>query len=570
MITNDTEIKNKYLKENLIAYIGNKRRLLPFIENVFLEILDKDKNIKTALDLFAGSGSVSRLLKTLDLEVYSNDWEYYSYILNYAHIHVNIEETKNMFIHTGGLQNTIETINNISRIKNKDRYISKYYSPKNDYNPDLKNERLFYTQYNGTKIDIIRHNIEELYKNNAINQKEYFYLIASLIYEAATHTNTSGVFKAFHSGFGGRNKDALSRILTPISLKELPLYNGKKGYVSMLDANEFIIKNKDKKFDWVYLDPPYNQHQYGSNYHLLNTIALWDKPKINKNIYINGKKTDKGGIRKDWIKTKSDYCYKKTAKNSLINLLDNINANHIVMSYSTDGIIEFDDLISILENKGDLKIATSEYVKYRGAKRSIVNKTKNIEYLFIIDARKSKVKHNNDNHLKIKYIENIRLKLNNPVNSSKDYLLFESKEGNIKLNLKYLVHIINVEEICAELKNKSVDYIKRFSLFLDKYIKENNLEALKIYFSHLKKASLINDIKLIKYFANHILKIYARLCSKKSNEYILDITSELLDIIYKYDNISAVNKIKKRMIYNISHSGISDIKKNKILIKLEK
>ena len=570
MITNDTEIKNKYLKENLIAYIGNKRRLLPFIENVFLEILDKDKNIKTVLDLFAGSGSVSRLLKTLDLEVYSNDWEYYSYILNYAHIRINIEDTKNMFIHTGGLQNTIETINNINRIKNKDRYISKYYSPKNDYNPDLKNERLFYTQYNGTKIDIIRHNIEELYKNNAINQKEYFYLIASLIYEAATHTNTSGVFKAFHSGFGGRNKDALSRILTPISLKELPLYNGKNGYVSMLDANEFAIKNKDKKFDLVYLDPPYNQHQYGSNYHLLNTIALWDKPKINKNIYINGKKTDKGGIRKDWIKTKSDYCYKKTAKNSLINLLENINANHIVMSYSTDGIIEFDDLISILENKGDLKIATSEYVKYRGAKRSIVNKTKNIEYLFIIDARKSKVKHNNDNHLKIKYIENVRLKLNNPVNYSKDYLLFEDKEGNIKLNLKYSVHIINVEEICAELKNKSVDYIKRFSLFLDKYIKENNLEALKIYFSHLKKASLINDIKLIKYFANHILKIYARLCSKKSNEYILDITNELLDIIYKYDNINAVNKIKKRMIYNISHSGISDIKKNKILIKLEK
>ena len=569
MIINNTYIKNKYLKENLIAYIGNKRRLLPFIENVFLEILDKDKNVKTALDLFAGSGSVSRLLKTLDLEVYSNDWEYYSYILNYAHIHINIEDTKNMFLHTGGLQNTIETINNIYRIKNKDRYISKYYSPKNDYNPDLKNERLFYTQYNGTKIDIIRHNIEELYKNNAINQKEYFYLIASLIYEAATHTNTSGVFKAFHSGFGGRNKDALNRILTPISLKELPLYNGKNGYVSMLDANEFAIKNKDKKFDLVYLDPPYNQHQYGSNYHLLNTIALWDKPKINKNIYINGKKTDKGGIRKDWIKTKSDYCYKKTAKNSLINLLENINANHIVMSYSTDGIIEFDDLISILENKGDLKIATSEYVKYRGAKRSIVNKTKNIEYLFIVDARKSKIKNrNSDNHLKIKYIENIRLKLNNTVNSSKDYLLFEGKEGNIKLNLKYSVHIINVEEICAKLKNKSVDYIKRFSLFLDKYIKENNLDTLKIYFSHLKKASLINDIKLVRYFANHILKIYARLCSKKSNEYILEITNELLDIIYKYDNINAVNKIKKRMIYNISHSSISDINKNKILNKI--
>ena len=370
--------------------------------------------------------------------------------------------------------------------------------------------------------------------------------------------------------------------------------------------NFFNLVNSDldnQKDIFIFLDPPYyssiKSKLYGkkgilhSNFNHENLrdylyqtkskfLLTYDNCEYIKELYkdfymlewnlqygMNNYKQKNADIGKDWIKTKSDYCYKKTAKNSLINLLDNINANHIVMSYSTDGIIEFDDLISILENKGDLKIATSEYVKYRGAKRSIVNKTKNIEYLFIIDARKSKIKnYNNDNHLKIKYIENIRLKLNNPVNSSKDYLLFEGKEGNIKLNLKYSVHIINVEEICAELKNKSVDYIKRFSLFLDKYIKENNLEALKIYFSHLKKASLINDIKLIKYFANHILKIYARLCSKKSNEYILDITSELLDIIYKYDNINAVNKIKKRMIYNISHSGISDIKKNKILNKI--
>ena len=66
--------KDNYLKNSLIAYIGNKRRLLPFIENAFLNILEEDKNIKTALDLFAGSGSVSRLLETLNLKVYSNDW----------------------------------------------------------------------------------------------------------------------------------------------------------------------------------------------------------------------------------------------------------------------------------------------------------------------------------------------------------------------------------------------------------------------------------------------------------------------------------------------------------------
>ncbi|MBW5383611.1 DNA adenine methylase [Brachyspira pilosicoli] len=560
--------KDNYLKNNLIAYIGNKRRLLPFIENVFLNILEEDKNIKTALDLFAGSGSVSRLLKTLNLKVYSNDWEYYSYILNYAHICINEKDVKNMFKHTGGVENTINIINNIETINDKDRYISKYYAPLDDNNPDLKNERLFYTQYNATRIDIIRHNIEELYKNKAINKKEYYYLLASIIYEGATHTNTSGVFKAFHSGFGGRNKDALKRILSPISLKELSLYDGIKGEVSMLDANEYVLKNKDKHFDLVYLDPPYNQHQYGSNYHLLNTIALWDKPEINREIYINGKKTDKGGIRKDWVKTKSDYCYKKTAKDAFKNLIDNINASHIVLSYSTDGIIDYDDLISILESKGKLKIVTSEYTKYRGAKRSVINKTKNVEYLFIVDTKKNNTNSKNNN---IKYIENIRLKLNNPVDTIKDNLVFENKkEGNIILKLEYTTHIINQEEICQTLKNKSLEYIKLFSEFLNKHIKENNIEALKIYLSHLKNAILINDKKLIKYFSNHILTIYTRLCSKRSNEYIVDITNEILNIIsyYKLNDIVYIDKIKKRIVYNISHSEISEENKNNILVKL--
>lgn len=560
--------KDNYLKNNLIAYIGNKRRLLTFIENAFLNILEEDKNIKTALDLFAGSGSVSRLLKTLNLKVYSNDWEYYSYILNYAHICINEKDVKNMFKHTGGVENTINIINNIETINDKDRYISKYYAPLDDNNPDLKNERLFYTQYNATRIDIIRHNIEELYKNKAINKKEYYYLLASIIYEGATHTNTSGVFKAFHSGFGGRNKDALKRILSPISLKELSLYDGIKGEVSMLDANEYVLKNKDKHFDLVYLDPPYNQHQYGSNYHLLNTIALWDKPEINREIYINGKKTDKGGIRKDWVKTKSDYCYKKTAKDAFKNLIDNINASHIVMSYSTDGIIDYDDLISILESKGKLKIVTSEYTKYRGAKRSVINKTKNVEYLFIVDTKKTNKNNKNNN---IKYIENIRLKLNNPVDTIKDNLVFENKkEGNIILKLEYTTHIINQEEICQTLKNKSLEYIKLFSEFLNKHIKENNIEALKIYLSHLKNAILINDKKLIKYFSNHILTIYTRLCSKRSNEYIVDITNEILNIIsyYKLNDIVYIDKIKKRIVYNISHSEISEGNKNNILVKL--
>lgn len=565
------KLLDSYLKENIIAYIGNKRRLLPFLKNTFLSLIEKDKNISIAADMFSGSGSVSRLLKTLGLKVYSNDWEYYAYILNYAHLSINPKDTEKMFLHTGGLVNTLNILNNINEIKEKDRYISIYYAPKNDDNPDLLNERLFYTQYNATKIDIIRHNIELLYKNKAINKNEYYYLIAALLYEAATHTNTSGVFKAFHAGFGGRNRDALSRILSPITMRALPLYKGLRGKASMLDASIFAKKKFNKILDIAYLDPPYNQHQYGSNYHLLNTIAIWDKPKINKEIYINGKKTNKSAIRKDWIKTKSDYCYKNTAKEALANLINNTNSRYIVMSYSTDGIIEYDELISILGERGKLDIVTSEYTRYRGAKRSIVNTNKNIEYLFIVNTNKKN--NSKTKNIKKKYIEDIRLKLNYPLISSKDSIEFEAKGGNITISLKYSTHIKNANYICDNLKNKTIEYIKSFDNFLNENIKNDNLEALKIYILHFESALISSNTKIIKYFASYVLSGYSKLCDKKSNIYLENITKRIINILYLYKKtnikLNVIEQIKKRIVYNIKHSSLNIESKDKIYFLME-
>ena len=75
---------SNYVEKNLIAYIGNKRRLLPLIEAALNRINIKDKKSKKFLDVFAGTGVVSRLAKNLGFEVHTNDWEYYSYIMNQA------------------------------------------------------------------------------------------------------------------------------------------------------------------------------------------------------------------------------------------------------------------------------------------------------------------------------------------------------------------------------------------------------------------------------------------------------------------------------------------------------
>ncbi len=380
---------DRYLKENLIAYIGNKRRLLPLINRAIESTkIDPNGSDRTFLDLFAGSGVVSRLAKRLGFEVHCNDWEYYSYIINRVFITFDKRIIESGFEKLGGFDNALNILNSLREPSKDDSYISLYYCPSDDINPDKLNERMFYTNYNGKKIDAIRGMIELWLRETLITKDEMELLLALLLYEASTRSNTSGVFKGFHNGFGGTNGDALSRILREVELIKPELVNGKKCYVYQEDANMLAKKLKATHFDIAYLDPPYNQHQYGSNYHLLNTIAKNDKPEINKNIYVDGKKIDKSAIRKDWINTRSSFCYKSSAKNDFEKIVESVNASHILVSYSIDGIIEFDDMLDILSRRGKLSMVSSEYVKFRGGKQSLTNEVSNIEFILIVDTNK--------------------------------------------------------------------------------------------------------------------------------------------------------------------------------------
>ena len=112
------------------------------------------------------------------------------------------------------------------------------------------------------------------------------------------------MFKAYHKGFGGHGKDALSRILAPIVLPfpRLPSSLSPAKVYSM-DANRLV--RELPPVDIAYLDPPYNQHQYGSNYHILNTIALWDRIPAPLALNARGELLEKAAIRKDWVNTRS-------------------------------------------------------------------------------------------------------------------------------------------------------------------------------------------------------------------------------------------------------------------------
>ncbi len=553
---NKSECGNVYLKDTLIAYIGNKRRLIPFISEQVARIIENDSGRLTrALDLFAGSGSVSRLLRTFELDVHSNDIEYYSHILNYAHNVILPSDEKHMFKHFGGIDNTLDILNDMPTISESNRYISEYYAPKDDLNPDVIHERMFYTQENARIIDTVRHAIENMYINESIDKNEYYYLLARLIYEAATHSNTSGVFKAFHCGFGGRARDALNRIMKPISMTKLPLYGDIRGSSSNMEAGEFLRKSK-ASFDIVYIDPPYNQHQYGSNYHLLNTIARWDKPVVNKDIMVAGKKTNKSAIRRDWTNTRSEYCYKHRAEVAFKDMISSIDAKHILVSYSTDGIIDYDNFIEILTSRGDLSIATKEHTKYPGGKRSTVNKTKNIEYLFIVNTNEKPKAKSRARYEHIEKIKDIDLLLNNSFKSSLDKLVFEYKKEAIELELNHRVHIANKSEIRSKLEYKNIEYINKFASYIKDHIIEEPYSEIG-YFIELLEHTIENahidtpNTKAINYLMSNINKLYVRFTNRKSAHLLDSINANLEPIIeyLKLNNISTseMNKLEGRM-----------------------
>lgn len=383
-VSRERDLQHPYLKRQLIAYIGNKRALQGFLAGVFSD-LEPEPGRRVFLDPFAGSGAVARLARYLGFQVRANDWEFYAYVLNYAHLCVGRSESTGLFGPAGGLGRVLDELNRLEAPRDEELYIARHYAPADTAAAHWRLERLFYTRENALRIDAVRSRIEALYPGFELEgqaRKEKLLLLASLLYQSATHTNTSGVFKACHKGFGGHGGDALSRILAPVRLQVPELVDGPEAEAECLDAAEFARRHPA---DLCYLDPPYNQHQYGSNYHLLNTIALWDRPEVSAERGPDGRLRHKAGIRADWVRTRSPYCSRTLAPGAFRELLQAVDARRIVISYAAGGRIPLEELVDLLASQGRLSVYTSDTVTYRGGRQSLARRLHTQELVLVLE-----------------------------------------------------------------------------------------------------------------------------------------------------------------------------------------
>ncbi len=363
------------ITDQLITYLGNKRKLLPYIETeiqLISKILNKDKlNI---IEPFCGSTSVSRMLKKYSNHLVVNDLEEYCATLAKCYLSSPSKEQYDK------IEKTINFLNKHKFSKIAPEFMRKYYAPKDDSNI-LEGERVYYTQKNAHIIDTFCHHIF----NHFSKEERHFYL-APLLVEASIHTNTSGTFNSYHKKdgighFGGKGENALKRILGEIELP-MPFFinNDAKVDVYSQDANSLIkeLNSKKETFDVAYLDPPYNKHPYGTNFFMLNIINRWN-PQMD--IPDNHR-----GQPDDWKRSK--YNSFSEAVKVFEELISNIPATFIILSYNNEGIISEEELRKILEKYGKCIKKEIVYPTYKGCKNLASRNKDVIEYLWILHKTK--------------------------------------------------------------------------------------------------------------------------------------------------------------------------------------
>ena len=322
-------------------YLGNKYKLLPFITKV---VNEECSDIDSVADIFAGTGAVSSAFT--EKLLITNDLMYSNYICNYAWFGAEEYDPQTII-------DCVVRYNSLSDLE--DNYMTENFSD------------TYFSRDDCAKIGYIREDIESLYENDRINQRERAILITSLLYAMDKIANTCGHYDAYRKGVVF---EKTLELYVPLA----EVHNTADNQCYNTDANELV---KDITADLVYIDPPYNSRQYCDAYHLLENVARWEKPEV----FGVARKMDRSTM-------KSKYCT-QSATEAFEQLIGDIKAKYILLSYNnmaekgndrSNAKISDQDIMRILEKKGEVKVFSESYKAFTTGKSDIDD---NQERLFL-------------------------------------------------------------------------------------------------------------------------------------------------------------------------------------------
>lgn len=332
----------------MIKYLGSKRRLIP----VLSELFDRS-GASTALDLFTGTTRVAQAFKAGGARVTAVDTARYSEVF----ARTWIEQDADAVDH-GELQTIIDDLN---RLPGEAGYVTDTFCV----------QSRFFQPFNGERIDAIR---EAIARDHAGSPLEPI-LLTSLLLAADKVDSTAGLQMAYIKQWAPRSHK-------PLTL-EMPTLLPGTGRAVRGDATELACTLGS--FDLAYLDPPYNQHRYFTNYHVWETIVAWDRPEF---YGVACKRVD---ARDD--ETKSVFNRKREMPDALARTIAAVDAEVVVVSYNDESWVGLDQLREMCAVHGDVAALAFDSKRYVGAQIGIhgpngdkvgeVGHTRNLEYVVV-------------------------------------------------------------------------------------------------------------------------------------------------------------------------------------------
>ncbi|HEX5097261.1 MAG TPA: DNA adenine methylase [Acidimicrobiia bacterium] len=312
----------------MIKYIGSKRRLVPVLGE-----LCTASGARTALDLFTGTTRVAQEFKQRGAHTTAVDSARYSEM--FARCYVSLDAaTVDLAAIEGALADLMAR-------PDVDGYVTETFC----------RASRFFQEHNGRRIDAIRDAIEHDYRESWL----YPVLLTSLIEAADRVDSTTGVQMAFVKQWAPRS-------FRPLELRvpEMVAGPGRALRADALDAAAEL-----GPFDLAYLDPPYNQHRYFTNYHVWETLVAWDAPV---HYGVACKREDARDAA-----TKSVFNDRRRMPDALAAVIAKVDAAVVIVSYNDESWIAIDDLEAMAATRGRVVTLAFPAKRYVGAQIGIHN-----------------------------------------------------------------------------------------------------------------------------------------------------------------------------------------------------
>ena len=337
----------------MIKYLGSKRRLVPVLSR-----LCEASGAQSALDLFTGTTRVAQAFKQAGALVTAVDTARYSEMFARAYIATDAGE-----IDQRALTDAVEQLN---ALPGEPGYFTDTFCVRSR----------FFQRENGARVDAIRAAIERDHAGTAL----YPILLTSLIEAADRVDSTTGVQMAYVKQWAPRS-------FSPLTLRVPELLPG-AGRAVRGDALE--LTPALDPCDLAYLDPPYNQHRYFTNYHVWETLVAGDEPE---HYGVACKRVD---ARDDT--TKSEFNARRRMPDALRRVIADVRARVVVVSYNDESWVTAEELRDMCAVHGHVELLSFDSRRYVGAQIGIhnpkgervgtVSHVRNHEYLAIAGDRR--------------------------------------------------------------------------------------------------------------------------------------------------------------------------------------